>query len=262
MQSIDHTQAILYESYLVAISNLAVPQSSPLVLMPATLKYHWLMADACQRSTWQPLALPGSQFVDLDEMLQSGWSQQRRLEEQVDLRVELVPPSNQVAQSLRLAAYPKSMSASGKTFEPIPGGYEGASLRVRSSGAPVRRGQLIRVTATAHTLHAGNDPASGLLVYDNQAWTSLGQLVRGSAGEKIPIELYRFVNQDGEFRLLAECRGTCDIQLESVNISVIEPATNRDSYGTLPLQIEFSRSGELPANSANSDSSVGSATQR
>lgn len=234
LETIDQTQAILHESFQVAIGNLATPQASPMVLTPGTIKYHWLLANACERSSWQPLELPGSQFSNLDQMIQSGWTQQRRLEDQVDLRVELLPASKKIESSLRLAAYPKNQSTS-QAFETIPGGYEGASLRVRSAGAAVRKGQLVRVSAVAHVRNCGSDPASGLLVYDNQAWTSMGQLVHGKPGDRIPIELYRFVVQDGEFRLLAECRGTCDIQLESIIASVIEPATDRSSYGTAPL---------------------------
>lgn len=253
LQMIDQTQAILHESFEVAIRNLESPQASPLVLVPGALKYHWTLANACERSTWQSLPLPGGQFENLDQMLQSGWTQQRRLEDEVDLRVELVPRSAKVGPSLRMAAYPKVQSNSGRGFEPIPGGYEGASLRVRSAGAPVRKGQLVRVSATAHIRSCGNDPASGLLVYDNQAWTSLGQLVRGKPGERIPIELYRFINQDGEFQLLAECRGISDIQLESIVASVIDPATDRASFQTSPIGRKLNQS------SANSTDSISTA---
>lgn len=234
LQMIDQTHAIMFESFVVAVRNLQTPQASPMVLLPGTLKYHWLLANACERSTWRDLPLPGSQFENLNQMLQAGWTQQRRLEDQVDLRVELVPPAVKLGPSLRMAAYPKSTGSSGRGFEPIPGGYEGASLRVRSAGAEVRKGQLVRVSAVAHIRACGSDPASGLLVYDNQAWTSLGQLIHGKAGDRVPIELYRFVNQDGEFQLLAECRGICDIQLESIVASVIEPATDRSSFQTSP----------------------------
>lgn len=249
LQMIDQTQSIMHESFVVAVRNLETPQASPMVLLPGTLKYHWILANACERSTWQNLPLPGSQFENLNQMLQTGWTQQRRLEDLVDLRVELVPPAAKLGPSLRMAAYPKTSGGNNRSFEPIPGGYEGASLRVRSAGAEVRKGQLVRVSAVAHIRNCGSDPASGLLVYDNQAWTSLGQLIHGKPGDRVPIELYRFINQDGEFQLLAECRGTCDIQLESIVASVIEPATDRISYQTAPLN----RSGPATNNPAISN---------
>ncbi len=62
----------------------------------------------------------------------------------------------------------------------------------------------------------------------------MGQLVRGQPGELKEIELYRFVVRDGELRVLAECRGQCDIVIESLSASVIEPATNRQTYPTAP----------------------------
>jgi hypothetical protein len=234
LQSLDQTRAVLHESFLVAIENLASPQASPLVLTPGTLKYHWLLANACQRSTWQTLELPGSQFSNLETMQSSGWHQERRLKDQVDFRVELIPADNSTSAGLRLAAYPKTRAT--LNFDPVPGGYEGASLFVRSAGAPVRKGQLVRVSAVATIREVGNDPAAGLLIYDNQAWTSLGQLIRGKPGERIPVELYRFVIQDGEFRIQAECRGLCDVQLEMLQASVIEPATNFRRYDTVPRE--------------------------
>lgn len=229
----DAIQGVLFDGYTRATENLATPQSSPLVVTAAALPLHWKIADACERSQWLELELPGGSFRDLNGMLQAGWEQKRRLEEKVNLRVELVPPVTSQSGGLRLAAY------SLHSDTPVMGGFEGASLRVRSAAVPVEAGQLIRVSATARILHADNQPGSGLLVYDNQVGQSLGQLVRGQPSQSIPVELYRFAVQDGEFRLLAECRGECDIVLEAVRISVIRPATNRSSYSTNPLQSEF-----------------------
>lgn len=233
-QASDSIQAILFDAMQAATANLATPQSSPFVVNPAMLSLHWRLAEACERSDWQPFALPGAQLTDLKELLESGWTQQRRLEEQVDLRVEIVPATSQRGGGLRLAAY-------GKAADPVraavPGGYEGASLRVRSAAAPIRAGQLVRVSAVAHILRSSPGPESGLLVYDNQAGPSLGQLVRGETGQRINVELYRFATADGEFRILAECRGECDIVLEAIQASVIQPATNRIGFPVTPLGV-------------------------
>ena len=228
-QASDQVQAILFDAYLAANSNLSAPQSSPFVVTPAALHLHWRLADACSRSEWRDLSLPGSEFSDLGALLGSGWSQQRRLEEKVDLRVELVPTSTQRSSGLRLAAYARPSES-----EPIAGGYAGASLRVRSAAIPVTAGQLIRIAANANVIQASGQPSSGLLVYDNQVGPSLGQLVRGNPGDQINVELYRLITEDGEFRLLAECRGECDIVLDSIRASVIVPATNRRGYFTGP----------------------------
>lgn len=251
---IDLTHSMMHEAFVLATNSLATPQSSPFVLNPGTLKYHWRVADACERSQWQPVMIPGSQFSDLADMLHKGWSQQRRLQDLADLRVELVPGGEAGPHSLRMAAYSKSSHiqnlpeqrlsqtnpATEKTkltssAQPIPGGYEGASLRIRSASFAVKKGQFIRITGLASIRHISRDPASGVLFYDNQAGPSLGQLIRGSVGDRIPIELYRFVAADGEFRVLAECRGECDVQIENLAASVIEPATKRKSFVTNPL---------------------------
>lgn len=233
LEASDTVQTVLYDGFQSALTGLQSPQSSPLITTPASLHLHWQIADACRRSQWRELPLPGSQFSDLNSLLSSGWSQQRRLEDAVNLHVELLPPTQQRAAGLRMAAY------SRRADREISGGFEGASLRVRSAASPVRAGQLLRVVAQARIVNTSSEPGCGLLVYDNQVGPSLGQLVRGRVGEVVPVELYRFVVADGEFRLLAECRGECDIVLESVQLSVIEPATNRRSYVATPLNPTF-----------------------
>lgn len=226
----DIAQSILRESHEVAIGNLASPQSSPFVVHPATLELHWQLARSCERSQWTNAALPGGELSSLGNLLDSGWSQQRRLEDKVDLRVELVPATNNDSSGLRLAAYAKPAE------ETIQGGYAGASLRVRSAGIPVQAGQLIRISANAKILRGNPSGETGLLVYDNQIGPSLGQLLSGQTGEVHPIELYRFIVEDGEFRLLAECRGECDIVLDSIRASTIRPARNKSQYFTSPVE--------------------------
>ncbi|MBX3423752.1 MAG: hypothetical protein KF752_19520 [Pirellulaceae bacterium] len=250
-------QSILHQSYKEATGSLPAAQSSPFVLTPGTLKYHWLVADACARSRWQPATMPGSQFDNLPDMLTHGWSQQRRLEDAAELRVELVPASNNSPSGLRLAAYAKPSSttkspgalianspasqsnpnpATDRRTETLPGGYEGASLRVRSAPLTVRRGQMIQVTAKALVRQSSSDASSGMLFYDNQAGPSLGQLIRGSAGQQLDIQLQRFVLADGEFRILAECRGECDVQIQELSIHTIQPATKQSHFETSPLE--------------------------
>lgn len=227
MQSIAASQALLEDGERAAMSNLVSRQSSPFVLLPAALKYHWKMAEACERSQWRDLPIAGAELTSLDVMLKSGWTQEQRLQDQAEMRVEWIPPTGGSSQGLRLAAYQKGEIT-------LPGGYEGASLRIRSAAAQVKQGQLVRITARARVRMASQDPASGLLVYDNQIGPGMGQLVRGQPGELREIELYRFIVRDGELRVLAECRGQCDIVIESLAASVIEPATNRQSYITSP----------------------------
>ncbi len=228
LQSLVLSQLILDDGQRTAQANLASRQSSPFVLMPAALKYHWKVAEACARSQWEELPIAGSNLVSLDSLLQSGWTQQQRLQEQAEMRVEWIPPLEQQSPGLRLAAYQKGNVE-------LRGGYEGASLRIRTAAANVRAGQMVRIIARARIRSVSADPASGLLVYDNQAGPGLGQLVRGQPGEVKEIELYRFIVEDGELRILAECRGQCDIIIESFATSVIQPATNRRNFPTGPV---------------------------
>ncbi len=239
LQSLAISQMLIEDGERVAMSSLVSRQSSPFVLQPSALPYHWKIAEACSRSQWRDLPIAGAEFSSLDAMLQSGWTQEQRLQEQAEMRVEWIPPTSKQSTGLRLAAYQKGDAR-------LPGGYEGASLRIRSAAAQVTEGQLVRITARARIQIASADPASGLLVYDNQAGPGMGQLIRGQPGELKDIELYRFIVRDGELRVLAECRGQCDIVIESLSASVIEPATNRRSYPTSPA-ISFSTDTGRPS---------------
>ncbi|RMF37439.1 MAG: hypothetical protein D6753_17540, partial [Planctomycetota bacterium] len=221
-------QTILYRARRNALEQLPSPQSSPFVLHPAALELHWRMADACARSQWRTAPLPGAAFTDLPSMLRAGWEQQRRLQQEVESRVELVPTSTAAGQ-LRMAAY-----SNGPAPDQVPGGYEGASIRVRSAPVALTAGQFVRVRATARILKMGQAPGTGLLVYDNQLGPGFGQLVHGPPGADVPVDLYRMVVADGEFRVLSECRGHCDVLLEGLRIDVIEPAVNRAAYPTEP----------------------------
>lgn len=227
LQAMSSSQVLLEDGERAAMSSLVSRQSSPFVLLPSALKYHWKIAEACERSQWRDLPIAGAELSSLDAMLKSGWTQEQRLQDQAEMRVEWIPATGDSSRGLRLAAYQKGDAA-------LPGGYEGASLRIRSAAAQVKQGQLVRIIARARIRTASQDPASGLLVYDNQVGPGMGQLVRGQPGELKEIELYRFVVRDGELRVLAECRGQCDMVIESLSASVIEPATNRQSYSTAP----------------------------
>lgn len=223
----DAAQLIVHESFRTAITNLATPQSSPLVLSPATLPYHWLLARSCDRSLWRALPLPGNELANLNAMIDSGWDQQRRLDQRAEMLVELVPRATDVSSGpgLRLAAV-------AKPGQRLPGGYEGASIRVRSAPSQAATGDLVRVTARAVIRRAPVEPGAGLLVYDNKGGPALGQLVRGNAGEVVPIELFRFVTDETPFCVLTELRGACDIVLEGLSLNAIQPAVNQANYPT------------------------------
>ncbi len=229
-QAYDAAQLIVHESFTTATANLSTPQSSPLVLSPASLPYHWQLARACERSVWRNVPLPGNELTNLQAMQEAGWSQQRRLNDRADMLVELVSQGSAESSKpgIRLAAFPKPGLA-------LPGGYEGASIWVRSAPAMASQGELVRVTARAIIRVAPRDPHAGLLVYDNKGGPALGQLVRGQTGEVIPIELYRFITDDTPFRILTELRGAGDIVLEDIRLDAIQPAATTSTFQTSPI---------------------------
>ncbi len=257
LESSHAAQAILTSAYRAMRAEFASPQTTPLALNPNGLRYHWLVAQACQRSVWRPLPLPGADFGNLSAMQQAGWSQDRRPQEQAELLVELLPQDSRLGSLASSGQSPADkaeaprvglrMAATRRSVEPIAGGYEGAIVRIRSSSAPVTRGQLVRVDGVAEIRRSSDQFGAGLLVYDNQAGPSLGQLIQGQPGQQVPIQLYRFVTDDGEFRVLAELRGECDIVVRSLSLNVIDPATNRSEFITTPYSNTTRTAGSVPA---------------
>ncbi|GIW97482.1 MAG: hypothetical protein KatS3mg111_0815 [Pirellulaceae bacterium] len=220
------TERYLHRCRQEAMAQMPARQSSPFTAALGALELHWLLVDACQRSQWHSAELPGGKLDDLHRMMQAGWSQQVRLTDEIETRVELVPAAD-TSGKLRLAAYARQAAP-----DHIPGGYEGTSIRIRSAPISVTAGQLVRARATARVLRMGTAPGTGVLVFDNQLGPGIGMLVRGQPGETIPIDLYRLATEDGEFRILAECRGHCDLLLEDLQLDVIVPARNGASYPT------------------------------
>ncbi len=82
---------IVHESNTTAISDLASPQSSPLVLSTASLPYHWQLVRSCERSTWRDVPLPAGDFSSLDSILQSDGCSNAGSKTARKCKVELVP---------------------------------------------------------------------------------------------------------------------------------------------------------------------------
>jgi len=194
--------------------------------------------------------------LDSESLLQEGrWTFGRRQDGRAESEIAFVNRGVfSGAGALRVSVQPLA-------GRPLPGGYEGTVVQVRSPGVRIPAGTAIRIEAMVRTLGFGG-PHQGLLVYDTIAGQELGLLVRGRS-EWTPVRLYRQTLQEGEVHVMFEILGAGEAMIDEVQLRIWEPQHElpfrmtpmaRDSEVLDPEQILFL--GE------NADPETGLSTRR
>lgn len=161
---------------------------------------------------WTDNLLAGGELDDAEAMVRSGWTHQKRLESVADAQVGIDPTAGSDGRgALRIEA-----AARGEV--PLPGGYAGTVLRVRSGPVSLPIGSWVRIEARVRTLGFGG-PHQGLLVYDSDAGSEIGTLVRGKTGWQ-DIRLYRAVTSERPFRVIFEGLGGGEALIDWVRVSM------------------------------------------
>jgi hypothetical protein len=105
--------------------------------------------------------------------------------------------------------------------DPLPGGYEGTVIQIRSPSLRIPAGQAIRIDAVVQTLGFGG-PHQGLLVYDTIGGQEMGVLVRGRP-DWTPVRLYRHTLRESEVHVMFELIGAGEATIDDVRLSLWEP---------------------------------------
>ncbi|WP_146462429.1 hypothetical protein [Rubripirellula tenax] len=105
--------------------------------------------------------------------------------------------------------------------DPLPGGYEGTVIQIRSPSVRVAAGTAIRIDAVVRTLGFGA-PHQGVLVYDSIGGQEMGILVRARS-DWTPIRLYRQAVSSGEVSVMFELIGAGEATIDDVHLSVWQP---------------------------------------
>jgi hypothetical protein len=106
--------------------------------------------------------------------------------------------------------------------DPLPGGYEGTVIQIRSPAIRVTAGKAIRIDTMVRTLGFGS-PHQGLLVYDTIGGQEMGVLVRGNAGW-VPVRLYRQATEETEVHVMFEVIGAGEATIDDVRLRLWEPS--------------------------------------
>ena len=133
----------------------------------------------------------------LDQMLTSGWQQQRAAPPGVNADVSLSLTDPHAGRSaLRLQAWPADAAR-------VPRVIERPIVWIASSPVPIREGQLVRIRGWVHVPRPIGGSDEGLLLFDSLGGPDLGDRIRLTQGWR-EFTLYRAVPRTGE--LIAHLR--------------------------------------------------------
>ncbi|MGV3486941.1 MAG: hypothetical protein ACO1RT_21175, partial [Planctomycetaceae bacterium] len=168
---------------------------------------------------WGENRLVGGSLDEAAMVGPTGWAFGRRSEESTTADV-LIESGRQAEGSGCLLATVASVSG-----QPLPGGYAGTTIQLRSPGVRFASGVPIRVDAKVRTLGFGG-PDQGVLVYDTIAGPELGVLVRAMPTWQ-SVRLYRQTTTEGEVQLNFEAIGAGEVMIDDVQIRAWEPSASQ-----------------------------------
>ncbi|MEX2175822.1 MAG: hypothetical protein WD872_15770 [Pirellulaceae bacterium] len=192
------------------------PAASPCLAQFTSLPLHWQLAQRMQQGQWGGNEQAAGDFESLDQMLQTGWQQQRLPPAGVQCDVSL---SLQNPHSGRSALRMQAWAAVAKSAPPI---VEQPLVWIGSSPVPVRQGQLVRIHAWVHVPRPLAGTADGLLVFDSAGGAELADRVRLTQGWR-ELTLYRAVPETGELSVTFALTGLGEAWIDDLSVSLLDP---------------------------------------
>lgn len=200
--------------------------------VPAQVLWWPLMSDA----GWSDNLLIGGSLDSARLLGQAGWVVGRRPEPLNPTQSEVTIVQGPQAQGE--GCLQASVVAVGAG--PLPGGYAGTAVQIRSPSIRAAAKTALRIDAKVRTLGFGG-PDQGVLVYDSICGPELGVLVRATPQWQ-NVRLYRQTLSDAEVEVLFELIGAGEVLIDDVQVRV----WNGEASDPLPLR----RIGQLPDESA------------
>ncbi|WP_345324923.1 hypothetical protein [Novipirellula rosea] len=117
--------------------------------------------------------------------------------------------------------------------DPLPGGYEGTVIQIRSPAVRVPAHTAVRIDALVRTIGFGR-PHQGVLVYDSIGGQEMGVLVRGRSAWT-PVRLYRQTLEETEVSVMFELMGDGEVMIDEVTLRIWEPEKEPPPKAFRPL---------------------------
>ena len=191
------------------------PQSLPTQLAPGAVPLQLAWLPSLQDGRWSSNLLAGGELDDSETLVRTGWTYQTRLPDQATAAVGIEQFAGENASAaLRI-------EASGNGARPLAGGYAGTVARVNSSPVIFEPGSWVRVQARVRTLGFGG-PNQGLLIYDSEAGSEIGLLVRGNT-PWTTVTFYRVITSSNPFRVTLEGIGGGEAAIDWVAVTMWQP---------------------------------------
>jgi|GEM_PF-1050496 len=191
------------------------PTGTPTLLAPGgrVLQIAWL--PSLEEGRWQGQLLTGGDFDQPRLIEESGWSYESRLEKLAEGTVGIDAAAGENGSgALRIETV-------GRGLTPMPGGYAGTVVRVRSAPVSFPVGSWVRIDARLKTLGFGG-ANQGLLLYDSDAGSELGCLIRNQP-LWTTVRLFRLVTSDRPFRIVLEGIGSGEAVIDWVDVAMWHP---------------------------------------
>ena len=195
------------------------PTSCPPVMMGAEeVQVFWrpLMDDR----GWGRNRLTSGSMDELQFFGEGRWTVGKRLTDRAE--------SSVMRETLGTFAGPGALRASVTSLrdDPLPGGYEGTVLQIKSPTVRLKAGTAVRIDAWIKTIGFGG-PHQGALVYETISGPEMGLLLKNYP-TWTPVRLYRQAEKDGEVRVLFELLGAGELMVDEVELRIWEPVVQTE----------------------------------
>ncbi len=194
----------------------ALHTDSPLLAHPAVLPMHWQLATQLAGKPWEPNALAGGDFENLQHMVNAGWENFRADDPNLQTQVELS------GSSRVQGTYSLLMGASHNSAH--PGLAESPPLRISSAPAFIRGNKLVWIHGWIRVPRPITGSEHGVLVYDSLGGPEMGVCCQQN-DQWQEFSMFRSSGQDTEMRIQIVLDGYGSAMLDELTIQTIELPT-------------------------------------
>jgi hypothetical protein len=194
--------------------------STPLVAHCSLIPLHWELSSRLGSQQWNPNALAGGDFENLQHMMKNGWENRRLDDEQVATKVELTDAAAFAGEfGLRLEVKSRNNS------QPI----DATPLWIATPRLTVRGGQLIRIHGWFKIPQVIQGNPDGLMIVDSLGGQSMAERIPVTDGWQ-EFTLYRGVESDRDLQITFALTGIGEAFVDEVTIRSVDlPTTERQA---------------------------------
>jgi hypothetical protein len=189
--------------------------SPPLLSHVALVPQHWQTVRRLSGQSWRGNALPGGDFESLQQLLDTGWNNQKWGIEKYQSLVELAPSAARAGKTgLRMVVQPAQYEHGQIIVENTPVWITSAPIRVKT-------GQMIRIQGWVNVPAAISGSHDGAMIIDSVGGAELAPRFLVTNGWQ-EFAIYRAVLQDTDLRLTFAMTGIGQAYFDEVTVRTID----------------------------------------